>query len=295
MKILQYFEERKKVGYFGIKYLDDKLRGIIEGDLILIGARSGAGKSTISEMIAQHNATSGKRVVLFSLENFEGDSFVAKCYYLYKRYSGDYNLNLRDFASGDFNHNMDALERANKEAEKFFENIIMINRQKNFGLKELKDKMIKLVNEENIKLMIIDHLDYVDKDNPNTTDVSFVTELMRTIRDLQDEFKVAIIAISHLRKNAGGINAPVIPTVDEFIGSGNKVKESTVVIMLAPDEEPSVGTPDNIKPTWCSIQKLRMGGVDRKKGMILFDTKKGDYVDCYKEYIFEKGKRVEIL
>jgi len=48
MMLKRYMEQNKRVGKFGVSYLDDKLRGILQGDLILIGARSGAGKSSIA-------------------------------------------------------------------------------------------------------------------------------------------------------------------------------------------------------------------------------------------------------
>ena len=202
-RLINYFQNNQKVGTFGIKYLDDKLRGILKADLILIGARSGAGKSTIADMIAQHNAKAKKKVHIFSLENFTDDAFVTKAYYEYKRLSGDWKLTIRDFASGDFEINTDYLIQAEKFAEECFKDIGITSRQKGYDIKKLKDDIIRVVKDDGIELLIIDHLDYVDKNNPNENDNSHITELMKTIRELQDEFKVAVVAISHLRKNIG--------------------------------------------------------------------------------------------
>lgn len=104
-------------------------------------------------------------------------------------------------------------------------------------MSKLKNDMISAVANDGCKLLIIDHLDYLDKDNPADNDVTHMTELMRTIRELQDDFGVAVIAISHLRKPANAKFMPAVPSVDEFIGSSNKVKEATSVIMFAPDDK----------------------------------------------------------
>ena len=292
-RLVNYFQNNQKVGTFGIKYLDDKLRGILKADLILIGARSGAGKSTIADMIAQHNAQEGRKVHIFSLENFNDDAFVTKAYYEYKKITGEWNLNLRDFACGNFDMKTNALIEAEKYAEKCFENVGITSRQKGYDVKKLKDDIIRVVKDEGIELLIIDHLDYVDKNNPNENDNSHITDLMKTIRELQDEFKVAVVAISHLRKNIGR-DLPIIPSVDEFIGSSNKVKESTAVIMVAPDDEENENNQSQQKVTWFSIKKLRMGGIPNSCGKLLFDRTTGKYLDNYEEYIVRGNKRIKV-
>ena len=92
MRMVDYWEDNKKVGIFGIKYLDNELSVILQSDLILIGARSGAGKSTLAEMIAINNSKAGFPVQLFSLENYKGDSFATRTYNYYRAITGDYSL-----------------------------------------------------------------------------------------------------------------------------------------------------------------------------------------------------------
>lgn len=291
-RLVNYFQNNQKVGTFGIKYLDDKLKGILKADLILIGARSGAGKSTIADMIAQHNAKDDKKVHIFSLENFTDDAFVTKAYYEYKRLTGDWKLSLREFACGEFNVDTNSLIKCEKYAEECFKNVSMTTRQKGYDINKLKDDMIKVV-ESGVNLLIIDHLDYVDKNNPNENDNTHITELMRTIRELQDVFKVAVVAISHLRKNVGR-DLPIIPSVDEFIGSSNKVKEATAVIMIAPDDEENESNQSDRKVTWFSIKKLRMGGIPNSSGKLIFDRATGKYEDNYEEWVVRGTKKTKV-
>lgn len=284
MQKLSYYQElNKKVGSFPVTYLQHKLKGILRGDLILIGARSGAGKTTIANMIALHNARNGVKVALFSLENFEGDMFVEKAFYYYRRFTGNYNLSLRDFASASFQADMLQLDKAEKQARKDIENINLIERSKDYGVTELKDEIINQAENQGAEMIIIDHLDYVDKFK-GVSDVEHITDLMKTIRKVQDAYKIPVVAISHLRKS-GNKDMPAVPSMDEFIGSSNKVKESTAVILLAPDDNGNVKSNDlEQKLTWCCIRKLRMGGIDNKVAKITFNKKTGEYDKGYGEY-----------
>ena len=287
-KLTDYWKQNKKVGSFGIKYLDDTLRGILKGDLILIGARSGAGKSTIAELIATANSQKGVKVTLLSLENFKDDNFMQKAYYRYKSVSQEWDLNQRDFASGNFEPNEYALREAEKYAEEQYKNIDVINRQKfEFGIESLKTSIIEAVEKNKSELIIIDHIDYLDKEIGQSEN-EHITCLMREIRDAQYAFKVPVIAISHLRKSNSKEDVKV-PGLDEFIGSSNKVKESTCVIMLAPDDEGNMQTDSRNKSTWCCIRKLRMGGIKNEAAKIYFDTRRGEYLDSYNVYRINYG------
>lgn len=293
MKLNDYIKDNTLCAKFGIKYLDDKLEGILQGDLILLGARSGAGKSTIADIIATHNAQNGVKVTLISLENFEGDNFIAKAYYKYKESIKDHNLTIRKFASGQFKANAEALRIAEDYANKQYENVHLINRRKDYTIDNLFDDIVGAVCKESSQLVVIDHIDYLDKTD-NESEIAHITKLIKTIRNAQYVYKVPVIAISHLRKPTNQRDNVIVPSVDEFIGSSNKVKESTCVIMLAPDEEDNLQNMDNLKSTWCCIRKLRMGGVDNKAARIYFDTKTGNYKPNYDVFkVNYSGTKVE--
>lgn len=275
-----YWEDNYKVGSFGISYLDKKLDGIAKSDLILIGARAGSGKTTIANQIYTENCGNGK-CVLFSLENFSGDLYSQRVYQKYKDYSRSYDLTSRQWLMSDFKKDYDALEKAEQEVQKELDGKYIITRQPQYTIEKLKRDMVKAC-DEGCNLLIIDHLDYVDKDNPSENDISHMTDLMRTIRGLQDSFKVAVVAVSHLRKPENSRIQIKIPNENEFIGSSNKAKEATIVIMFAPDDDGNVAsTNDRLKRTWCCIRKNRFGGTDNKCANLLFNLETGRYDDKY--------------
>lgn len=293
-----YWGDNYKVGEFGINYLDKKLGGIAKSDLILIGSRSGAGKTTIANKIYTQNCIDG-RCVLFSLENFSGDLYSDRVYKKYKEYSRNYNITPRQWLMGEFKKNYEALERAESEVQKENKNKYIITRQPQYTIEKLKADMVKAC-EDGCQLLIIDHLDYVDKDNPTENDVSHITDLMRTIRGLQDAFKVAVVAVSHLRKPENARIPIKIPNENEFIGSSNKVKEATIVVMFAPDDEGNLDLmQDNLKRTWCCIRKNRFGGTDNKCANLIFNKDTGEYEKKYEihsvNYLGTETKMIETI
>ena len=283
---------------FGIKYLDDNFTGILEDDFWLIGARSGAGKSTIADIIATYNAKQGKRVTLISLENFEGDCETQKAYYCYKAITKSYNLTLRDFKAGLFEMDEKALNTAFAQAEKTYKNVNIVYNTGDYKIEDLHNDIIKAANKTQSDLLIVDHLDYLDKDNPSESELTHITKLVKEIRDTQRCNHIPIVGVSHLRKPPTQGKQPniIVPSVDEFIGSSNKYKQATGAILLAPDDEENYTTQSHLKSTWCCVRKLRMGGIDNRAAKILFDTQTGQYRDDYKLYgVNYQGTKVNEL
>ena len=280
----EYWERNYEVGSFGIKYLDKELQGIAKSDLILIGARSGAGKSTIANRIFQKNCDDGKKCALFSLENFNDDLYSHDVMIEYKNITKCFYITPRMWQMNKFKIDYEALEQAEAIVEKRYEGKYIVNRQFEYTKEKLKQDMIKAC-ENGKELIILDHIDYVDKDNPNSDDLTFMTDLMKTIRALQDKYQVAVVALSHLRKPTVAKESVIIPNENEFIGSSNKSKEATCVILIAPDDDGNMKMQDdNIKATWFCIRKLRNGGISNKCARLFYDKQNDLYLDEYEIY-----------
>lgn len=294
----------KIVGRFGVEYLDKTLTGIMRGDLVVIGSRAGAGKSTLANMIARANKKQHK-VALFSLENFEDDLPMEQAYRYFLGNSGIY-CSMRDFASGQFVKRISdpiRLKNLIKECESYanavYDGINVYNRKAGYTIENLSADMIAEA-EKGTELLVIDHLTYVDK-LYNESDVEHMTTLMRTIRQIQDEQKIAVVGISHLRKPLTNLKEPpVVPSMDEFMGSSNVVKEATVCVLLAPDDDQNKKNAelgcDRLKRTWCCIRKNRYGGISNKAANLFFDTVSGEYTRNYDMYsINYSGTKTEFI
>lgn len=294
MNYKQYINPNKLKAKFGVKYLDDNFTGILEDDFWLIGARSGAGKSTIADIIATYNASLGKKITLITLENFEGDLLIQKAYYEYKKLTKNYSLKLRDFAVENFTKDEAALQKAFDFAEKAYKNIKIVYNNGDYKIEDLHRDIVDAANRSESDLLIIDHLDYLDKDTPTENELAHITKVVKAIRDTQRIHHIPIIGISHLRKMPNQRDNIIVPSVDEFIGSSNKYKQATGAILLAPDDEDNFKNLGYRKSTWCCVRKLRMGGIDNRAAKIIFDTKTGQYTDEYKLFkVNYAGNKVE--
>ena len=299
------FSENEIVGKFGVKYLDDELCGIMRGDFVLIGARSGAGKSSLANMIARENKKS-KQTALFSLENFENDLPMEQAYRYYLHNGGQY-CSMREFASGEFmkryrGHNDELaglLEKASEYANSQYDGINVYNRRAGFTIEKLVQAMIDEA-AKGTKLFIIDHLTYIDKMYANESDLEHITTLMRTLRQIQDEKKVAVVGIAHLRKPLTTKEMPVIPSIDEFMGSSNMAKEATVCVLVAPDDEGNKKNVElgnkRVKKTWFCIRKNRYGGISNEAAKLNYDLTAGTYLPDYELYsVNYSGTKTEFL
>lgn len=289
-----YWAKNRIVGHYGVPYLDKELLGISCSDLVVIGSYSGKGKSTLGRIIYENNDK--LTTALFSLENFEGDVEAEE---IRKKYNEvmHTNISTRQWQTGEFVPNRAVFEQITEEIEKEMDNSTVFGRKtpdgKPWTVDTLRQEMMRCVTSEGINLIILDHLDYLDRDNPNESDISHVTELMKMIRDVQEvaPHGCGVVAFSHLRKPLTKAEDTLIPNENEFIGSSNKIKQATQVVIVASDNKP-------IEPrgygTWFCIRKDRAGGVKNKVAKMFFDPIKAAYAPEYEMYIVNyAGTKVE--
>lgn len=267
----EYWNQNKLVGKYGIPYLDKELLGISKSDLVVIGARSGAGKSSLAKII--YNANDKSKTALFSLENYDGDLEMSLLRKTYNNLAGThYTARQWQTKDGVF-INRKFLNAAIETVKTALGDTYLFGRvppeddpDKQVWNVETLTKKIIWCATHGIELIIIDHLDYLDRDNPNESDNAHITELMKAIRTAQ-EFGAAVVAFSHLRKPIGKVDELIVPNENEFIGSSNKVKQATQVIMFAPGND---GDAEHGYGTWCCIRKNRNGGVKNQAARMFF-------------------------
>ncbi len=276
--IKKLFEGNELVGKFGMSYLDSTLEGILRSDLVLIGARTGAGKSTIANQIAYHNAKNGVKVSLFSLENYEHEFELVELFKECQRLSYDGEINYKKFKSGIRTHHSEIITKASGNVRENTKNINLVARKPGgFNIEDMKKYFIDHARNGS-QVFVIDHIDYFDMHNLRLNENQNISEIMREIRKLQDVYHVPVILISHLKK---GLRETVIPTLEDFMGTSNKVKEATAVILFAPDDEENYDTASYIKKTWVCIRKERDLGAFNTACNIGFNLRTKTYEEEY--------------
>ena len=281
----EYWKDNKIIGKYGVPYLDRELLGIAKSDLVVIGARSGAGKSSLARII--YTANDIHKTALFSLENYKGDLQATMVRREYNNMVGSYWTAEQWLTGSVYDIDEKALNLVEKHVNEQLKGAYIFGRvppnddpnKQHWTVDTLTEKIFWCASR-GIELIIIDHLDYLDRDDPNESDNAHITELMKSIRTAQ-ELGSAVVAFSHLRKPMGNVENLVVPNENEFIGSSNKIKQATRVIMFAPANE---GDAEHGYGTWCCIRKNRVGGIKNQAAKLFFMPATETYKDAYEIY-----------
>lgn len=263
---------------FGVEYLDDSLGGILQDDLVLIGAPSGVGKTQLCCNIALANIEDGKRVHYIALEasRFEIERRL-KFPLVLERFLSDPNrprtserVTFVNWLMGKFDEELRPYEA---EADKFFEaafrDLYTLYKQDSFGVPQLIESVLSCSSETD--LILIDHVHYFDFDDDNENRA--IKEIAKTVRTLALEEQKPIILVAHLRKRDRQ-NEELVPGLDEFHGSSDLYKIATKVITFSPGRLTTGGTYE----TFFRTPKNRLdGGVTRFIGREFFSPKRGGY------------------
>lgn len=304
-------EDGKHVLPYGISFLDEVLGGISQSDVIVLGAKTGAGKSQAAVCITLHNASlikenENKKVHYFALEaeDFEIErrakyTMVSRAYYADEfRNRSEIPVNYRNWRMGRLN---DVMFKYEEEIQPKLDNVLknvetLYRNSGDFNLKALEKNLLKVVT--NSKLIVLDHLHYVDTGDDENGEYK---QIIKTIRDIALKYKVPIIVIAHLRKNQVFKNPPIVNSLEDFHGTSNVPKIATVAIMLAakPFRRPkdadeslngvagfgkaSVGkTPQYMSPTFVCVRKYRLDGeATRYTALMDFNKRYGTYEKPY--------------
>lgn len=267
---------------FGIDFLDDALYGMLPNDLVLIGAKSGRGKSALAVNIAKHNAMLGKRVVFIALEAEPNEVEMRLRYQLeaglyFKDDTRNKNLivNYRNWRFGKLETDFKGYALQAKElfAQKF-KSLVTVYRQESFNFEDLQAVLERTKNSAD--LFILDHLHYMDLESGNDQHYQ-ISKLMKQMRSMNLFYNKPFVVVAHLRKNIESL----LPSTEDFMGSSDIGKNATTCIMVTP--RPDAFDPLNqTQETIFSIPKSRTGGLGGLCGMMQFSLRHQQYLPFYK-------------
>lgn len=280
----------KIAGSYGIQFLDQLLLGIMPEDFVLIGAETGVGKTELAYEIAFRNSID-KNVHLFSLEAEKGEPYYRKAY---KLIADEYFENLRknrlltphiDMSYRNYITNKvdmsDYEKRAFDTIATKYSGLTVHYKKPSYTLHTFLDDIQSVVNREHIEgkceMIVLDHVDYFDSDY-TLTDTQQVSQIMKALRQINQDLKIPIIVISHLRKKSN--KKCIVPDADDFIGSGDKAKQVKTIIMLSrnfTDDKPEEG----LYSTIIYVPKSRIGGGENIVAVAKYNRFKNTYEKGY--------------
>ena len=143
---------------------------------------------------------------------------------------------------------------------------------------ETLDRLFRAIQDET-DLIILDHLHYVDSDEPNENRA--YKQIVKRIRDISLTVGVPVLLIAHLRKKDRGVRT-LVPDIDDFHGSSDITKIATKVILLAPATDQPAESPSHLWATYVHCPKDRMDGSTKNYvARVPFDVRLGTYLDAY--------------
>jgi hypothetical protein len=285
-------EERTALGRnrlsFGVHFLDVALKGIFANDLILLGAKTGRGKTHLATLIAMTNAAKGKHVFYFALEaekkeierrqkfTLLSEMVRAGCAATRNWERAD-RMNYLDWYAGDLEDITGPYEASVSEAiGKKYATLHTYYREQDFYAEHFEALVMQ--HQAEADLFILDHLHYVDSEDPN--DNRGYKTIVKKVRDTALRIGKPVVVIAHLRKSDRR-SGRLVPDEEDFHGTSDVPKMATKIVLLAPAFDYDSGDP-HLWPTYISPAKCRPDGSrTRYVGRVLFDQRTGKYLDDY--------------
>lgn len=282
---------------FGVKYLDVSLNGIRAGDLIIVGARTGIGKTDLVTSIALVNALCGHRVALFALEA-ERREIGRRLKYrwlsqkVFAARAGSQRMNYMDWRDGELRDLTGPFE---EEAEHVLSERLrtLTPWYRNGGFSV--DDFLEIAEDVHgdFDVLVLDHLHFLELDGVNENRA--MKEALQRISDFAVRTGKPIVLAAHLRKSDRRVKT-LLPSIEDFHGSSDVPKIATKAVMLAPAVDRTSPLP-YLAPTYMSAVKCRRDGArTRHVGLVNYDWRTCSYVEDFQIGVEKKGgEAIELL
>ena len=209
----------------GFPAIDNLLVGMGEGDMVLVGARPGVGKTSFTMNIATKAArSSGKTVCVFSLE-MSAEQLVMRLL------SNEARIDNTVLRSGRLTtDHWNALAMA---ASNLSQCNILIDDTAGMSVTMMKSRLRKV---KNLGLVVIDYLQLMQSENHSDNRAQEVGEISRGIKLMAKEFGVPVLTCAQLNR-AVEARKEGVPQLSDLRDSGSIEQDADSVMFLHRKEE----------------------------------------------------------
>ncbi|MDO4240966.1 MAG: replicative DNA helicase [Microbacteriaceae bacterium] len=213
----------------GFAGLDELTNGFVGGQMIIVAARPGMGKSTLAMDFARAAALGAKpaTTVFFSLE------------------MGRNEIAMRLLAA-EGTLPMGALKRGGLEEQQWTQLAhlqarldgapLFIDDSPNMTLVEIRAKCRRLKQNNQLKMVVIDYLQLLSSGKKVESRQQEVSEFSRALKLLAKELDVPVVALSQLNRSSEQ-RADKMPAISDLRESGSLEQDADMVILLHRDAE----------------------------------------------------------
>jgi len=217
--------------FTGVKPIDHVFEGIMPNDFVLLGAKTGSGKTEMLTQIASNVAKQGKYVDMFALEasKFEIHRRIKFkiCAEILKIYEKVEHVSFSKWIRFGYDKQLEKHEKQIQSELDDMKKYLRIHyRPGSFDLADF----LKLYNyyAKDSHVMLFDHAQFFDLDDSKNEN-QHVKDMTLKMYDMVNAIRVPIILVSHLRKTDSGKR---IPGIEDFYGSSELGKKVTRALIL---------------------------------------------------------------
>lgn len=226
---IQYIEDLGKGDVYtggvptGFVDLDHQIKGLFPGQMIVVAARPGIGKSTLGmDFIRSCSIKHGQPSLIFSLE-------MSKVEMTTRLISAECRINLTSLREGKLEESdwgrLAAKMGAITEAPIYMDDTASLT------MTEIRAKARRVKSRHGLRLIVIDYLQLMNADGRAESRQQAVSDMSRNCKLLAKELEVPVVVMSQL--NRGPENrADKKPAISDLRESGSIEQDADVVILM---------------------------------------------------------------
>jgi len=236
----------------GFSELDRRTTGFQPGELIIIGARPGIGKTSLATTITLNASKEGYNVGFISLE-------MPKEQIAMRLLANISNIPIYNIRSGILSDTQ--LEIIQQKSIELARLPIYINDKSGMKITELRAYAKKMKRENNIDLLFVDYLQLVQADKFLESKEREVSEVSRTLKALSIDLGIPVIALAQLNRLVEQ-RSDKRPMLSDLRNSGQIEQDADLILFLhRPGYYLKNASSEDLKKAEIIIAKQRNGSL----------------------------------
>ncbi len=219
----------------GFKNLDKRLLGMQAGQMIIIAARPGMGKTAFALNLAVNSVkASNLPVMIYSYEMLAPELSG-------RILSSEANIDSRKIRTNDYTDS--DLRNFGFAVQELTKLPVYINDNGGTTLLDIKSQARKVASEQGLGLIVIDYLQLMQPHVRKNSREQEIAEISRGIKELAKELKCPIIALSQLNRSATS-RTDRRPQLQDLRESGSIEQDADIVILIHREDYYDQNTPE---------------------------------------------------
>ena len=256
--------------------LDYYLAGLQKGDMIVLAARPGCGKTSMALNLGSQAAVKyDKSVIVFSLE-MPNEQLAQRIL------CGHAKVNQRNWRNGTLKD--DEIERLSDGLNDFTGKKLFFDDTPGITIPEMRAKCRRLQSEHGLDMIVIDYLQLMRSPYHMNSRQEEIAEISRSLKALAKEMSVPVLALAQLSRLAER-DAEAGPQLSHLRESGAIEQDADVVLFInrrhkAEGDEAAAGGPEKVE---VNVAKNRNGPVGKVD--LLFIGAYTAFLDLTEEWV----------